>query len=97
MAQSSEEIDHAVAVQWRAAVLIGGALVFLGLCILFFSAVPGLLIILLGVLVFGLLKIDSAVEVFARNQCVTIELQHEIIAQLKKLNDSSRSPPTTGA
>lgn len=91
---SPQQIEHEVTSQSRVAIVVGGLLVTAGLCLAIFSStLAGLLVVIIGVLICGFLTLDAASISLTTNQCVIIELQKEIIKELRKGPESQRAGP----
>ena len=81
---SPQQTEHDVASQSNIAAIVGGLVVVVGLGVAILSyIVPGLLIVIVGILLFTSLKLDAALMAIATNQCAIIELQRETIKELR--------------
>ena len=87
--ENPEQVQLDVTRQINAALAIGIAGLLLGLAIaMFWSAVPGLLVAILGLLLGAFLKLDAFLTVITTNQCTNLDLQKEVIRELRKVSSS---------
>lgn len=89
--ESPEQVQSDVTRQIGAALAVGAAGLLLGLGIaVAWSAVPGLLVAILGLLFGGFLKLDAFLTGITTNQCTIIDLQKEMIRELRDVSSSKR-------
>ncbi len=89
--ESPEQVQNDMARQGGAAlaVCILGLLLGLGIAVAW-REVTGVLVAILGLLLGGFLKLDAFLACITTNQCTIIDLQKEMIRELRNVSSSIR-------